>query len=133
MNKDKLIMKDGTEIELETGASLGSLGVLSTDKAAMVSTWDRLTAENLSGVRIKNGDGLVVGSYTGLVLVSETSRVQADGSILTCYNVREKTDIERLEERVAAVEEGQTVQDGAIIDTNEVLSAVVEKQEGGTV
>lgn len=133
MNKDKLIIKDGTEIELETGASLGSLGVLSTDKAVMVSTWDRLTAENLSEVQIKNGDGLVVGSYTGLVLVSETSTVQADGSILTCYNVREKTDIERLEERVAAVEEGQTVQDGAIIDTNEVLSAVVEKQEGGTV
>lgn len=130
MNKDKLIMKDGTEIELETGAGLGSLGVLSTDKAAMVSTWDRLTAENLSEVQIKNGDGLVVGSYTGLVLVSETSRVQADGSILTCYNVREKTDIERLEERVAAVEEGQTVQDGAIMDVAEVVS-VISEQAGG--
>lgn len=102
MNKDKLIMKDGTEIELETGASLGSLGVLSTDKAAMVSTWDRLTAENLSEVRIKNGDGLVVGSYTGLVLVSETSTVQADGSILTCYNVREKTELEKQLEANAA-------------------------------
>lgn len=130
MNKDKLIMKDGTEIELETGASLGSLGVLSTDKAAMVSTWDRLTVENLSEVRIKNGDGLVVGSYTGLVLVSETSKVQADGSILTYYNVREKTDIEKLAERVAAVEEGQTVQDGAIMDVAEVVS-VISEQAGG--
>lgn len=101
MNKDKLIMKDGTEIELETGASLGSLGVLSTDKVAMVSTWDRLTTENLSEVQIKNGDGLVVGSYTGLVLVSETSKVQADGSILTYYNIREKTDIEKQLEATA--------------------------------
>lgn len=101
MNKDKLIMKDGTEIELETGASLGSLGVMSTDKAAMVSTWDRLTTENLSEVQIKNGDGLVVGSYTRLVLVSETSKVQADGSILTYYNIREKTDIEKQLEATA--------------------------------
>lgn len=95
MNKDKLIMKNGTEIELETGASLGNLSVLSTDKASMVSTWDVFTAENLSEVQIENGDGLVVGIYTGLVLVSETSKVQADGSILTYYNVREKTDIEK--------------------------------------
>lgn len=112
MNKDKLIMKDGTEIELEIGASLGSLGVLSTDKAAMVSTWDRLTAENLSEVRIKNGDGLVVGSYTGLVLVSETSTVQADGSIFTCYNIREKTELEKQLEATAA----QTDQNTANID-----------------
>lgn len=112
MNKDKLIMKDGTEIELETGAGLGSLGVLSTDKAAMVSTWDRLTTENLSEVRIKNGDGLVVGSYTGLVLVSETSKVQADGSILTYYNVREKTELEKQLEATAA----QTDQNTANID-----------------
>lgn len=112
MNKDKLIIKDGTEIELETGASLGILGVLSTDKAAMVSTWDRLTAENLSEVQIKNGDGLVVGSYTGLVLVSETSTVQADGSILTCYNVREKTELEKQLEATAA----QTEQNTANID-----------------
>lgn len=112
MNKDKLIIKDGTEIELEIGASLGILGVLSTDKAAMVSTWDRLTAENLSEVQIKNGDGLVVGSYTGLVLVSETSTVQADGSILTYYNVREKTELEKQLEANAA----QTDKNTANID-----------------
>ena len=48
--KDKLILKDGTEIELETGASLSAVGVLSADKTAMVATWDKLTPENLEEV-----------------------------------------------------------------------------------
>ena len=131
MNKDKLILKDLTEIELETGAGLGSMGVLSADKAAMVSTWDMFTPDNLSEVQIKNGDGLTVGNYTDLVLESETSTVHEDGSVLTYFNLREKSDLEKLSERVAAVEEGQTVQDGAIMDVAEVVSTITETQEGG--
>ena len=131
MNKDKLILKDLTEIELETGAGLGSMGVLSADKAAMVSTWDMFTPDNLSEVQIKNGDGLTVGNYTDLVLESETSTVHEDGSVLTYFNLREKSDLEKLSERVAAVEEGQTVQDGAIMDVAEVVSTITEMQEGG--
>lgn len=127
MNKDKLILKDGSEIELETGASLNHLGVVSTDKEAMVSTWESLTGFNLARVHIKNGDGLVVGEYTDLILVSETSTINVDGTILTYFNLREKSDIEK---RLDAVEEGQSVQDGAIMETIEVLSAVVEAQEG---
>lgn len=130
MNKDKLILKDGSEIELETGASLSALGVLSEDKAAMVDVWDKLTADNLATGRIKNGEGLVVGNYTDLALVSETSTVNVDGTILTYFNLREKSDIEK---RLDAVEEGQSVHDGAIMETIEVLSAVVEAQEGGAV
>lgn len=102
MNKDKLILKDLTEITLETGASLSHLGVLSTDKASMVDTWNKLTQENLSEVQIKNGDdGLTVGNYTGLVLESETSTIQSDGSVLTYFNLREKTAMERQIEETA--------------------------------
>lgn len=129
--KDKLVLKDLTEIELETGGSLGNLGVLFTDKAAMVGTWDKLTQDNLSAVQIKNGAGLVVGNYTDLVLASETSVVQPDGSVLTSFNIREKTDVEKLSDRLDAVEEGQTVQDGAIMDVAEVVSVMADAQEGG--
>ena len=131
MNKDKIVLKDLTEIELEADASLSCALARFPDKTAMVLAWDKLTPDNLAGVQIKNGDGLVVGTYTELVLVSETSTVQADGSILTCFNLREKSDIEKLTERVAAVEEGQTVQDGAIMDVAEVVSTIAETQEGG--
>ena len=105
MNKDKLILKDGTEITLEAGASLGALQVVSADRAAMLATWELLTLTNLAAVQIKNGNGLTVGTYTDLVLASETSVVTPDGTVLTTYSLRPKTAVERLTERVDAVEE----------------------------
>lgn len=130
MNKDKLILKNGHEIELEAGASLGALQVLSADRAAMLATWELLTPDNLSQVQIKNGAGLTVGTYTDLVLASETSVVASDGTVLTTYSLRPKTDVERLTERVAVVEEGQQVQDGAINDVAKLAGSLAE-QAGG--
>lgn len=130
MNKDKLILKNEAEIELEAGASLGALQVLSADRAAMLATWELLTPGNLAQVQVKNGDGLTVGTYTDLVLVSETSVVASDGKVLTTYSLRPKTDVERLTERVAVVEEGQQVQDGAINDVA-TLAGTLAEQAGG--
>ena len=110
--KDTMILKNGTIIELEAGASLGALQVVATDRAAMVAA-----------VQIKNGDGIVIGNYTDLVLASETSTVSADGAVLTTYSLREKTDIEK---RLDAVEEGQAVQDGAIGDLGEAVGTLAE-------
>ena len=130
MNKDKMILKDGTAKELEAGGSLGALQVLSADRAAMLATWELLTPDNLAAVQIKNGAGLTVGTYTDLVLVSETSVVASDGTVLTTYSLRPKTDVERLEEKVAAVEAGQQVQDGAINDVA-TLAGTLAEQAGG--
>lgn len=125
-----MILKDGTEKELEAGGSLGALQVLSADRAAMLATWELLTPDNLAAVQIKNGAGLTVGTYTDLVLVSETSVVASDGTVLTTYSLRPKTDVERLEEKVAAVEAGQQVQDGAINDVA-TLAGTLAEQAGG--
>ncbi|WP_195321344.1 hypothetical protein [[Clostridium] symbiosum] len=130
MNKDKLILKNGIEKELEAGGSLGALQVLSADQAEMLATWELLTPDNLSQVQIKNGAGLTVGTYTDLVLVSETSVVASNGKVLTTYSLRPKTDVERLTERVAVVEEGQQVQDGAINDVAKLAGSLAE-QAGG--
>lgn len=127
-NKDALVLKDNTSIELETGASLTGLQVAAANRAAMLATWEKLTPDNLSAVQIKSGDGLVVGKYTDLVLVSETSVVAADGTVLTTYCMREKTDVEK---RLDALETGQEVQDGAINDLGAVTSAIAEQVEGG--
>lgn len=121
--KDTMILKNGTIIELEAGASLGALQVAAAERAAMVAIWEVLTPDNLTTVQIKNGDGTVVGNYTDLVLVSETSVIAADGAVLTTYNLRKKTDIEK---RLDAVEDGQAVQDGAIEDIAAVTSALAE-------
>lgn len=129
MNKDKLILKNGHEIELEAGASIGALQVLSADRVAMLSTWELLTPDNLAAVQIKNGAGLTVGTYTDLVLASETSVVASDGTVLTTYSLREKTTEER---RLDALELGQQVQDGALEDLGAVTSTLAAQMEGGT-
>lgn len=129
--KDKMILKNNMEVELEAGARLGALQVVSADRAAMLATWELLTPDNLSQVQIKNGAGLTVGTYTDLVLASETSVVASDGTVLTTYSLRPKTDVERLAERVAVVEEGQQVQDGAINDVATLAGALAEQTGGG--
>ena len=128
--KDTLILKDGTTIELEAGASLGAIQVLAIDRSAMLQIWDKLTDENLAEVQIQNGSGLTVGTYKDLVLVSETSVVTADKTVVTTYNLREKTDVEK---RLDNVEVGQAIQDGAIADLGEVSSLLAEQIEGGEV
>ncbi|WP_347136112.1 hypothetical protein [[Clostridium] symbiosum] len=128
--KDKMILKNNMEVELEAWASLGALQVVSADRTAMLATWELLTPDNLATVQIKNGAGLTVGTYTDLVLVSETSVVASDGTVLTTYSLRPKTDVERLAERVTAVEEGQQVQDGAINDVAKLAGSLAE-QAGG--
>ena len=60
--------------------------------------------------------------------------VQEDGSILTTYNLRQKTEMEKILERLVAVEEGQQVQDGAINDIATVTGQIAGQlagQEGG--
>lgn len=128
--KDTMILKDGTAVELEAGASLGAIQVAALNKAEMLKTWEKLTGENLAEVKIQNGVGLTVGTYKDLVLVSETSVVAADGTVITQYCLREKTDVEK---RLDNVEAGQAIQDEAIVDLGEVSSLLAEQIDGGEV
>lgn len=127
MGKDKLILKDGSEIELQAGARLNALGVLSADRTAMLEVWKKLTEENLSEIKIENGQGLTVGEYTGLMLISETSVVRKGGETYTLFCLREKNDMEK---RMDELEEGLEIHDGAIMDMAEMLGGVMEAQEG---
>ena len=129
--KDKLILNDGATVELEPGASLSSMQAVFADKASMIITWDKFTADNLKTVQIKNGENLTA-AYNDLLLVSETSLVQEDGTILTSFHLREKTEMELLKEEVAALKEGQAIHDGAIMEVAAVVSVIAEAQEGGT-
>lgn len=130
MNQSKLVLADGTEINLEDGASIGNMCVVSANKTAMLDTWVKLTPDNLRQVQITT-DGEVSGQYSNLILDHETSTVQGNGSILTSFALRQKTQIELLQEEVAELRAGQSIQDGAIADLGAITSAVVEKVEGG--
>ena len=125
MSKDTLVLKDGTVVELEAAASLNNVTTVFPDKEAFFAVWDKLTEENLLEVKVKNSAGLTVGNYTDLVLVNETSAIQEDGTILTSFNFREKDAVEK---RMDAIEAGQEVQDGAIMDMAEIISTMAEQK-----
>lgn len=103
--KDILVLADGTTVELESGAALGSMQVVFADKESMVETWDKFTDENLKSVQVTGGSGEVIAEYTDLVFVSVTSTEKEDGTILTVFALREKTATELLEEKTKVLEE----------------------------
>lgn len=116
---DKMIIKDGTEIALEAGAALSDIRIVSENREAMLSVWDKFTPDNLKSVTIKNDAGLTVAEYKDLILESETSIVDSSGAVSTSYHMRKKTDEEK---RLDALEGGQAIQDLAISDLGNVTS-----------
>lgn len=123
MNKDTLTLKNGKVIEMESGASLSDIKILSDSMEDMVVVCNSMTADNLAKVTVKNSDGVAVGRYSDLIFVSETSAIQADGTVLTSFNLREKTDTEK---RLEAMESGQRMQDEAIGDLGQAVSDLAE-------
>ena len=51
---DKMILKDNTTIELQTGASLSAVTAKFDSKDAMLVAWKTLTPENLAEVKFQN-------------------------------------------------------------------------------
>lgn len=124
----KLILNNQSQLNIESGSSLSDIKVISETKSDMISTWDMMTEENLKSVQIQNVDGVTIANYKNLVLDSETSTIQKDGTILTSFHLREKTEVELLRERVEQLENSQEVQDGAIIDLGEAISGLTEEE-----
>lgn len=112
MNKDKLILKDGTTMELEAAASLISLTTIFVDWNAAAVVLPKLTEENLTSVQIQNGEGITVGNYNSLVMQPGGWEVKESGVYIK-ISLREKTDIEK---RLDNMEAGQETQDGAIAE-----------------
>ncbi len=124
--KDILLFNDKTTIDLESGSMLDDIKILSATKQDMLAAWNKFTDFNLKSVQIKNTDGVPVGHYENLVLENETSVIRSDGSILTSFRLREKSDVELLKEQIETMKEQQEVQDGAIADLGEAVSGLAE-------
>lgn len=127
MNKDKLILKDHTIIELETGADLSNLSVMFHNKKEMMAAWEQLSKENLSEVTIQNGSGLTVGSYTDLVLAEPnlTATELPDRVIKGTFRLLEKTEIE---EGVQIFKNGQAVQEEGTKEIEEVIDRAEQNE-----
>lgn len=87
---DKMILKDNTTIELQTGASLSAVTAKFNSKDDMLVAWKTLTPENLAEVKFQNNAGMTVGTYKDLILESEASQEVSDG-VQTTFSFRVKT------------------------------------------
>lgn len=106
MEQSKLVLKDGRELLLEAGSSLGGICARYADREKVMEDWEKLTSENLESVQILQGD-VVIGSYEQLKLGNPVLRVdvQPNGTLLASWGIREKTEFEKLADRVTSVEE----------------------------
>ena len=120
---DKLKFTDGTIIDIEDGASLESVTHIATNEANAMFVCNKVTAENVEHLEFFH-DELLTGQYDNVVIALPTTREDGeDGAVIVRMHFREKTDVEL---RLDALEEGQTVQDGAIEDIGAVLSDMAE-------
>lgn len=126
MKKDKLVLTDGTTIELETSQGISALSCIVESKSAACALWDKFTPDNLKQVSIKNSDDLVTGKYPNMVLDYVTGAEIADGAVQITFSLRNKSVEEILTERVVALEAGQQTQDEAIGDLGQIVSDMVE-------
>lgn len=120
---DKLKFLDGTIIDIEEGATLSEVTHIATNEANALFVCGKVTAENVASLQFLHGEA-VTGDYQNVIIAAPTTREDGEnGAVIVRMHFREKTDVEL---RLDALEEGQTVQDGAIEDIGAVLSDMAE-------
>ncbi len=113
---EKIVLSDGTEFEVQPGASLGETKVVVADFAGLGTVAEALSKNgNLAIVQYKNGEQ-VTGNYEDMKLKSPLFAAvdyTDDKKVVASFGIREKTEIEK---RLDSIEAGQQIQDGAILD-----------------
>ncbi|MDE7342047.1 MAG: hypothetical protein K2N80_16080 [Lachnospiraceae bacterium] len=126
MGKDKLVLTDGTEIELETLQGISALSCNVESKSAACALWEKFTPDNLKQVNIKDADNLIVGKYQDMALDHVVGTDNKDGTVQITFSLRNKTAEEILTERVDALEVGQQTHGQAIGDLGKAVSDIAE-------
>lgn len=111
---EKMVLKDGTELEIRAGASLNAITVVVDSIPALEPVKEAIKKKgNLDKVQFKTDD-LVTGEYEDMILesplfsaVDETE----DGKVYATFGIREKTDLEK---RVDTLEGRADVTEGAL-------------------
>ena len=86
---EKLILADGTQIDILDGASLGSISAEVEDWAAAGALVNKMTAENLKKVQFTSGED-VSGEYTDMTLITPVQVAPGSPTVLT-FGIRERT------------------------------------------
>ncbi len=123
--KEKIVLKDGTEVEIKNGAVENCLQVTLPDLDGFKELHGKFSETNLENYTIKNAAGLTCANYENKHLESALVKQRKNGFLIS-FNL---ADVNMLEKRVATLETGQDVQDGAIDDLGNMVSEIMEGGE----
>lgn len=135
-NKEKIVLKDGTQIEIENGAIENRIQTVIQNFSELEELYEKFTEENLENYIIQNASGLTCATIENKRL-NDIRVKKVDTFYLVTFNL---VDVDMLEKRVAMLEESQkelkesqNIQDGAIDDLGIMVSdlASVNDIDGG--
>lgn len=113
MNKEKIVLKDGTEIEIENGASSNVITILAADFTVIADLYEKkMTEANLEEYRLTNAVGQAYDTRTNQYVASANVST-ADVGYKVAFNI---ANVDMVAKRLDALEETQEIQDGAIIE-----------------
>lgn len=100
---EKLILKNGTELSIESGGSIGNITVLLGSYEELGQFAGHMTADNISEVKFTSND-LVGGDYDKMTLITPHYRVTQieDGTLQVVFGLRKKTQEELQQDDVQA-------------------------------
>lgn len=112
-NKEKIVLADGTEIEIESGATENRIQVIVPDLDSFEQMYAKFTEQNLTSYQITNADGAVfTNMYDKHVSGMELNPV-SDGFLVSFH----LEDVDKIKRAVdAAIDEytEQLIQEGLI-------------------
>lgn len=111
---EKLVLKDKTEITIKEGASLNAITAVVEQFKDLDPIASAILKEgNLDAVQFKSEEN-ITGNYTGMRLEYPLFHINVvEEKVEATFAIREKTEEEK---RLDALEKGQSVQDGAIME-----------------
>ena len=115
---NKIILKDGSEIQIHDGASISSIVTDIESYNALGTLAAKLTPGNLTTVQFAQESGEVTGEYTDMMLTGGSLAVSVGGDQITVtFGLRDRTPEERQQADVATAiaylsdEQAATVKD----------------------
>ena len=123
----ELKLADDYTFEIEEGASLNAVIHKAVTEAEALDVCEKLTPENVSHLRFIV-DGQVTGDFENIILNYPPHRYKVvdeeigEQWVEVLMSFREKTEVEL---RLDALENSQSIQDGAIEDLGTVVSEIV--------
>ena len=113
---EKVVLKDGTEIQIADGASENCITVPFTEEAEVSGIVTNFTQDNLAEFKIYNASGVLCTTITNKKLKTYTTNLEEKTVTLNLEDVSE------LESRIAELEATQEMQDVAISELAEMAT-----------